>query len=334
MRATASEIIQLKELLRGRVILLCHHNADPDAVCAAYGIQELAKALDPSVDAIIVMSSGVSRLSKLVMEELGIEASGPLPLDGADVIVVVDTATLNQLGELGVALESTSVPIAFIDHHSPHPTVTALTSHLFINEAVSSTCEIVCNLYEGFDVTPSSTVARALLIGIAYDSRHFSLGTSQTLRSASRLLEIDGPLEEVLSILVSDRSRSERIARLKAAQRMELHELRGWTVATSHLSSFQASAARALIRLGADVSMVAGKDKDELRASLRATDRFYRETGIHLGSNVARALGEEFKGAGSGHPTAAGVNGKGDLDSFLSRAVAIISSKLMEKGHT
>jgi hypothetical protein len=41
-------------------------------------------------------------------------------------------------------------------------------------------------------------------------------------------------------------------------------------------------------------------------------------------------LGDEFSGAGSGHPTAAGVNGKGDLDSFLYRAVVIISSKLRE----
>jgi phosphoesterase RecJ-like protein len=330
LSATASDMDQLRELLKGRILLLCHLNADPDAVCAAYGVQELAKALDPSVDAVIVLPGGASSVSRAVMEELGIEAVKAPSLDGADALVVVDTATLNQLEGFGEAVASANVPKVFIDHHYPHPTIAALATSRIIDESASSTCEIVHRLYREFRITPSANVARALLIGIAYDSRHFSLGTSQTMRSASQLLEIYGPLEDILSLLVSDRSRSEKIARLKAGQRMRLHDVRGWTIVTSHLGSFQASAARALIRLGADVSIVAGKDKEELRASLRATDRFYRETGVHLGGDVAKFLGEEFKGAGSGHPTAAGVNGMGDLESFFRKAVGVISSKMKE----
>jgi phosphoesterase RecJ-like protein len=330
LTVTANELERLKELLRGRVLILCHHNADPDAVCAAYGVSDLAKALDPSVDAAIVLPGGASRLSRAVMKELGIEASEAISLDGADAIVVVDTATLNQLEELGEAVASAVVPKVFIDHHSPHQTVAAIATCHIVDESASSTCEIVHNLYEGFGVTPPPDVARALLVGIAYDSRHFSLGTSQTLRSASKLLEIEGPLEGILSMLVSDSSRSEKIARLKAAQRMELHDVHGWAIAVSRLSSFQASAARALIRLGADVSIVAGKDKKKLRVSLRATDRFYQETGVHLGGDVAQVLGKEFRGMGSGHPTAAGVNCRGDLDALLKRGVSIISSNLKE----
>jgi nanoRNase/pAp phosphatase (c-di-AMP/oligoRNAs hydrolase) len=330
LTAAVPNLERLRELLGGRVLLICHHNADPDAVGAAYGVGELARSLDPSTDVVIVTPGGASRLSREVMEKLDIVASSSLSLDEVDAIVVVDTATLNQLDGFGEIVASAVVPKVFIDHHAPHPSIAAIASYAIVDESVSSTCEIVHNLYKGFGITPSANVARALLVGIAYDSRHFSIGTSQTLKSASRLLELDGPLEDILSMLSSDRSRSEKIARLKAAQRLKLHEVQGWTVATSNLSSFQASAARALIRLGADVSMVAGKDKGELRASLRASERFYRETNVHLGSDVARILGEEFSGAGSGHPTAAGVNGKGGLDSFLDRAVTIISSKLME----
>ncbi len=330
MTATGLDLERLKEFLGGRILLICHHNADPDAVCAAYGVGELARAMDPSVDAVIVTPGGASRLSRAVMEELGIEASADPSIDGADALVIVDTATLNQLDGFGEIVASAAVPKVFIDHHAPHPSIAAIASYTIIDESVSSTCEIVHNLYKGLGITPSANVARALLVGIAYDSRHFSIGSSQTLKSASQLLELDGPLGEILSMLASDRSRSEKIARLKAAQRLKLHEVQGWTIATSNLSSFQASAARALIRLGADVSIVAGKDKNELRASLRASERFYRETSVHLGSDVAKILGDEFSGAGSGHPTAAGVNGKGDLDSFLYRAVAIISSKLRE----
>jgi nanoRNase/pAp phosphatase (c-di-AMP/oligoRNAs hydrolase) len=181
-------------------------------------------------------------------------------------------------------------------------------------------------------IAPTSDVARALLIGIAYDSKHFTIATPTTLNAASALLEINGSIEEVLSLLRPERNRPESIARLKAAQRMKLHPLESWTLATSQLSSFQASAARALIGLGADASAVCGSEKGDLRASLRSTDRFYQGTNIHLGE-VARALGNEFGGAGSGHPTAAGVNGVGDSESFLKRFVEIISEKLNPSNH-
>jgi nanoRNase/pAp phosphatase (c-di-AMP/oligoRNAs hydrolase) len=108
---------------------------------------------------------------------------------------------------------------------------------------------------------------------------------------------------------------------------MQLHNLESWTLATSQLSSFQASAARALIGLGADASVVCGNDKKNLRASLRATDRFYQETRIHLGE-LAQTLGTEFGGAGSGHPTAAGVNGVGDPEVLVKRVVELVSERL------
>ena len=129
-------------------------------------------------------------------------------------------------------------------------------------------------------------------------------------------------------MLTSERGRSESIARLKAAQRMQLHQFGGWTLVTSNVSSYQASAARALIGLGADVAFVVGRDKGALRASIRATDRFYAETSVHLGRDVAMPLGEEFGGAGSGHTTAAGLNGKGSTRAMTKRAIELISDKL------
>ena len=139
-------------------------------------------------------------------------------LEEADVLVVLDTATLNQLEEWGDVIASSDVPKVFIDHHSPHPETSSLASLYLVDEAASSTCEIVHQLYEGFGLTPSANVAKALLVGIAYDSRHFSLGTARTLRSVSRLLEIWDFLEEIISLLTLKRERSECMARLKAAR--------------------------------------------------------------------------------------------------------------------
>jgi nanoRNase/pAp phosphatase (c-di-AMP/oligoRNAs hydrolase) len=318
---------RLRELLTGRILLLCHHNADPDAVCAAFGIQKLIGSLDSSSTAEIFLPGGASALTRRIMDAQEIQALDEASIDDYDVLVILDTATPNQLEDWGEKLPESSAKKIFIDHHKTHPSTTEIADYSLIDESATSTCELVYRIYSGLGIDPTPDVAHALLLGIAYDSRHFSIATPNTLNAASALLEIDGPLEEVLSTLRTERNRPERIARIKAAQRMQLHDAQGWTLATSRLSSFQASAARALIGLGADAAIVCGSKKGDLRASLRATDRFHRETLIHLGE-VAQVLGDEFGGAGSGHPTAAGVNGEGDADLFLERAVILLSKRM------
>lgn len=331
MTTTDYDLEELRILLRGKILLFCHHNADPDTICSAYAVQALSEALDPSAKSSIVLPNGASSLSRKIMADLDIIVAEDPSVEDADVIVVLDTATLNQLEEWGKVIASASAPKVFIDHHAPHPETSSVASLHIVDETASSTCEIVYQLYKRYSLIPTTKVARALLVGIAYDSKHFSIGTARTLRSVSQLLEIDGPLDQIMALLKSYRSRPERIARLKAAQRMQLHEVGGWTIATSHLSSFQASAARGLLGLGADVAVVVGKDRRRLRASLRATDKFNMETALHLGRDIAIKLGEEFSGAGSGHATAAGVNGEGNLRTMLKRTLELISSNMKDR---
>lgn len=321
----------LRRLLSGRVLLFCHHNADPDSICSAYAVKELAEALNPSSEAEIILTGGASILSKRIMEALHIETAEEASVAEADALVVLDAGTPRQLEEWEEEIASAEAPKVFIDHHAPHPETMRLATLYMVDEQATSTCEIVYRLYRNYGVTPSAGVARALLVGIAYDSKHFTIGTAEMYRVVSELLEADGAVEEVMALLASEMDRSERIARLKAAQRMQIHKVGGWTIATSHVSSFQASAARGLLRMGADVAIVAGRDKRIIKASLRSTDRFHRETAIHLGRDVAVPLSEEFGGAGSGHATAAGINAEGRPQMMLRRAVELISAKIREQ---
>jgi nanoRNase/pAp phosphatase (c-di-AMP/oligoRNAs hydrolase) len=263
------------------------------------------------------------------MEERKIEVNHEPTVDDYQTIVMVDTATLEQLEEWGNIVASTKIPKVLIDHHSPHSKTISLASIYVVNEEATSTCEIVYKLYEKYGFEPSETVAKALLLGIAYDSKHFSIGTPESYQTISDLLKIGGPVEEITNIFSVKKDRSEIIARLKGAKRLQLHFRGEWILATSMLSSHHASVARGLIYLGANVAIVAGNDNKKLRASLRATNNFTRETSIHLGQNIATILGEEFEGAGSGHSTAAGVNGEGDPETLLRRSIELISEKLV-----
>lgn len=318
----------LRKKLKGRVIILCHHNADPDSLCSAYAVKELVARLDSSSTGEIFAPGGLSSLTKKIMEELKIEVNHEPTIDDYQTIVMADTATLEQLEEWGDIVASTKIPKVIIDHHSPHSKTISLASIYVVNEEATSTCEIVYKLYEKYGFEPSETVAKALLLGIAYDSKHFSIGTPESYQIISDLLKIGGPVEEITNILSVKKDRSEIIARLKGAKRVQLHFRGDWVLATSRLSSYQASVARGLINLGADVAIVVGNDDKKLRASLRATNNFTRETSIHLGQNIAKILGEEFEGAGSGHSTAAGVNGEGDPETLLKRSIELITQKL------
>ena len=321
---------KLRNLLSGRVLLLCHHNADPDSICSAHAFKELARILNPSVDARIILTGGASSLSKRVMTALGIETASATLVEEADAFFVFDAATLRQLEEWGGEIASSDTPKVFIDHHAPHPAVVRLATIFLVDEEATSTCEIVYRLYKGYGITPSAIAAKALLIGIAYDSKHFHIGTTETFKTVSDLLEIDGTVNEVIALLTSEMDRSERIARLKAGQRTRVQDIGGWIVVASHVSSFQASAARGLIGLGADVAVVAGSVRGVVKMSLRSTKRFHEESSVHLGMDVAMPLGEEFGGSGSGHATSAGVNADAKLQPMLRRAIELISVGINE----
>ena len=264
------------------------------------------------------------------MDELGIMVLDDAFIDDYELLLVCDTATLRQLEAWGDVVSSAETSKIFIDHHSPHPEVSKITSFHLVDEGASSTCEIVYKIYKKYGIAPSSTTARALMLGIFFDTKHLRLATSRTIQYVSELLQVDGSMEEIFDLLMFKRGRPENIARLKAAQRMNLHTVGGWTIATSQLSSYQSSAARAIISLGGDVAVVAGRSKKALKASFRSSEVFHEKSHVHLGRNLAMPLGEMFSGAGSGHPTAAGFNGEGDPKKFLKEALVLLI-ELLEK---
>jgi nanoRNase/pAp phosphatase (c-di-AMP/oligoRNAs hydrolase) len=121
---------------------------------------------------------------------------------------------------------------------------------------------------------------------------------------------------------------SERMARLRAANRATLLKMKDWLIALSNVSAYQASAARGLLTLGAHVAVVAGKKGDEIQVSFRAVQEFYDKTAIHVGRDLAKPLGDFLGGMGGGHAVSAGVNGPGDVNSCLKFCEKLLKKKL------
>lgn len=323
------EVIDLIEQEKANfIILLCHQNADPDAICSAFALSQLLKRLKPDLKVEIASPEGISKLSKLILEALPIEVETEVSIEKADIIITLDTNTIQQLGNWSQQVKASSAPLIVIDHHTSHPETEKLATLCVCNETASSTCEIVFGFYRELKLMPSETVAKALFLGIAFDTKHFILANSNTFMAVSELVNAGFNAKEALSILSLPMDFSERIARLKASQRVKLLRIDCWIIAFSHVRSYQASAARALIELGAHIAIVSGQRDDELQISLRASQDFYKKTNFHLGRDLARPLGEYLHGMGGGHSTSAGVNGIGDFETVVKRSIRLLKAKL------
>ncbi|MFP3984559.1 MAG: DHH family phosphoesterase [Candidatus Bathyarchaeia archaeon] len=323
------EITALLDRVDARfVVLLCHHNADPDAIGAAFAFSSLISRLRPRLRVEIAAAEGPSRLSKQLIRALPIKLTPNPSIEEADVIVLLDTNTIQQLDEWAEKVKTSKSPVVVIDHHASHPETERLAALTVSDENASSTCEIIYKFFMDMNVRFTETEAKALFLGIAFDTRHFILANSTSLKIVSDLIDAGVNAREALSLLSLPMEESERIARLKASKRVRLLKIGDWIVAFSHVGAYQASAARALISLGAHVAIVAGQRNEKLRVSMRASQEFYSATNVHVGRDLAKPLGEYLRGMGGGHAVSAGANGVGDLEATLKRCVRLLKEKL------
>jgi nanoRNase/pAp phosphatase (c-di-AMP/oligoRNAs hydrolase) len=323
------EITSLIDKLNANlVILLCHHNADPDAVGAAFAFFRLLERLRPALNIQIAAAQGPSKLSRSILKVLPVKLTEQPRIEEASLIILLDTNTIQQLDEWSERVKASNSPIIVIDHHASHPETERIATMLVTDEEASSTCEIIYRFFKEAKVEITEVEAKALFLGIAFDTRHFVIAKSTTLKIVADLIDAGVNVEEALSLLSLPMEHSERIARLKASRRAKLVKIQDWLIALSHVSAYQASAARALIGLGAHVAIVAGQRGETIQVSLRASQDFHEKTGIHLGSDIAKPLGEYLHGMGGGHSVSAGANGIGDVEATLKRCIRLLKQKL------
>ncbi len=319
----------LDETHAGFVLLLCHQNADLDAICSAYALQGILKRLAPNIVVEIGAGDGISKLSKHVLRNLPLVVAEKPRVENAEVLVLVDTNTIQQLGKLAETIAVSSIPIMVVDHHAPHPETVEKSRLAITDENSPSTCEMIYQFFKQSAIQPTVSEAQAIFLGMAFDTRHFALANASTLKTAGELCDIGVNPQEILALLNVPMDSSERLARMKACRRAKLVKIGEWILAFSHVSAFQASAARALVDLGAHAAAVAGQREESVEVSFRCTREIIKATGIHLGKDIAKPLGELLQnGMGGGHAAAAGANGVGDTETALKHCVALFKDRL------
>lgn len=311
--------------------ILLHHNADPDAICAAEALGLLLKQLNKDLT-YRLYSDGANLSSSRIIEEFEIEVLENTPTWASEndrIIITMDTANFSQLGKFESWIEEQQSPLLVIDHHDTNE-VAGQAIASFVDQTASSTCIMISKLFEETKIEPSPRIATLLVSGHIYDSRRFLYGSSEGLfRQISWLISCGADYDQANTVLQNEMSHGERIARFKAASRLKYHTLKGGIiVVTSRIGAYEASVARNFIVMGADISLVIASRDDELRGSGRVNS----SVELNIGE-VLSDLAEEFGGSGGGHAAAAGFNIAGsvsrkDQKQLISRFIEIIREKL------
>lgn len=314
------------------IVITAHRNADPDALASAIAMRECVCKL--GYDARLLLPEGMSQPTKrLVREVLGVEpeeVEDESPEESAAAIVV-DTASFEQLGKLAEFVRNIDL-LVVIDHHESNKLVEKASIAIHWPQA-RATSEIVYMLVEKvLGIELEKTTRTLLLAGIIYDTRHFVMANSTTLRVAADLMDVGADKDRALKALQSPSMEApERIARLKAAQRMHVFRANDYLVTVTRVGAYEASVARALLDLGADIAIVLAERGAETRVIGRLKKHVVERLDISLGAimeELARLLG----GGGGGHQQAAGATVKANYERTLEAIIQALKRLFREKG--
>jgi len=291
-----------------RILIVTHRNADVDAVASAFAIKRLAAEAGSRKDVTLVSPEGVTLQSRKVLSVLRARFLEEIPDRDYDLVFVTDTGHSALLGVQLEVIRSMKSHRVLIDHHPPDDSMKGVVDAAVIDINASSASEMVFLLAEGAGMAIRRETAKALLLGVMADSQFLTLASNRTISTVERLCRLGGDVEKARSVLRTRRDVSESIARIKASRRASYYRAGDWLAAVTTVGSFQASVARSMIDVGADVSMALGEVEGETRASLRSTQIFKEKTSLHLGTDFCKAFSDKAGGAGGGHPTAASMN--------------------------
>jgi len=288
----------------GTLCIAVHRNADPDAVGAALGVAEIAEHL--GVRARLIAPEGLEKAAKELLKALGTENpfSPPEEARGCEAWVIVDTASISQLGQIADAVLGKKYIV--IDHHARN---SLFKGEGMVNPEAGSSSEIVAQEMEAMGLRPSRTAATMMLAGIIYDTRFFRLAKPSSFKAAAYLLESGADYKLIQATLARGRNSvpyAEKVARLKGVSRTGVYRAGDLLIAVTCIGAYEGSVLNALIDLGADIAIGISRRKDRTRVTIRSSKKAEEVLGGAPSADIASHIAAALGGSGGGHAGAAG----------------------------
>lgn len=322
----------LLNFLKDKNLLITTHDlADLDGFISGIALKYCFENYFPNQNMYLTFS-GISKHTKSFVNKFSIKFPNftfafqeHVELTDIDVIVIVDSNNLDQIKLFNnFDLE---IPYIFIDHHlnlqKNYPGNVSSLNLIF--DTYSSTSEMVLELIDDCNIKLPLPYKYLLVSAILTDSGFLKYGNTGTIKNLNHILQDQIEIQNVLPLLEREIDISEKIARIKALQRVKLIRINNWLIGLSHLSSFSASAASILTKVGFDIGIVVSEDKSDYRITTRAKKQVCLKTGLHLG----KIISEINSVNGGGHDGAATLNGKNDVEEILNQLIDKIKETLI-----
>jgi phosphoesterase RecJ-like protein len=191
------EILKDEEI--SSIGVFTHQNADPDSIACAIGLKELLLNFMPNL-AVNLFAHTISNLSKNMLTIKNELFHARLLSKPFEAIFLCDTNNLLQVGDFNFEEDMLKkIPLFIIDHHSYHEF--SDKARITIIQQLSSSAEILAELFQNLDVPLTSELATILLVGIVFDSRRFRYTSESTFKIVQFLLEKGGDYNQALEIL-------------------------------------------------------------------------------------------------------------------------------------
>jgi phosphoesterase RecJ-like protein len=290
-------VLKALKALKGKTLILTHHNADPDAVASSLALRELLRSFGVEADL------GVAESVAKPAQKLAAGSRFLVDPDCAeyDNVVLVETTVPEQLA----SVKNVRADI-IIDHHPAGKLADGVAAK-WIDDSYRSCAQMILELYRESGTGLNHDTALWLAAGITADTAHLRMAGLKEFEDLVGLFKAGTEFSEVLKLLETPVETSERIAVLKALSRINVWRIGDLLFAVSRVKSHEAASCRALIKTAADVAVVVAERENEVRISSRGRDWILGK-GIDL-SVIFKEVGRIVGGSGGGHNLAGSANG-------------------------
>lgn len=182
-----------------KILLHCHPNPDPDSVGSSLAMYHALRAMGKQVTVIAGDSEKPENLAVLPgFADIKQQTYGETDLSEFDLFVVLDSGSTNMI--------TRSVPVEFpehlqvvvVDHHSSNPGYGKIN---LIETEYPAVAQILCDLFEIWQVPLTADIAVCLFVGVFYDTGGFRYRktTAHTFAVVARLAEFHPDFSSIIS---------------------------------------------------------------------------------------------------------------------------------------
>lgn len=205
-------------LTSNKVFITSHNRLDIDAIASALALYNIVESLGKKAyivcdDVETLMEPGVKKIISDVCLFVNFCTSESIMIEENDLLITTDVNCMPRICLSDKLLDFSNIIV--YDHHAKDQ-FTINTPNLFIDETISSSCEIITRILENMKIDlKEKNLYSYLYAGMILDTRHFTKPiTSLTMHAAAYLLKKGADVNQANELLVQDFETDRRMQRL------------------------------------------------------------------------------------------------------------------------